>query len=346
MRPDDMSTISKDNETLSDNRLVDFHCSELAASAIDQRIAALNFESLDGEESSEALLYKAERRNDGRVTDKFTKYQNIGAGWWCSGGIDLATFKPMADWGCLKSDEPRLDKNGKPIKYEHPPSVPTKYFALKVTFSMGLKIAERYGLEAKYSQHGGDFIGDDEDTAFWSWAISQKAIPLLITEGAKKAACLLSHGYLSIGLPGIWMGCPPQSNTLKPDLDIAVEGREVIIVFDCELKEKTRKAVNGAAVKLAEACQTAQAGKVTQATWAARLGKGIDDLIGKKGVDIFDRSLLGRQEVRELPKTGLQNTNDGNPCPVCEDTSGECATGLGRTRNRVKVEDGYCAPLY
>ena len=31
-------------------------------------------------------------------------------------------------------------------------------------------------------------------------------IPILLTEGEKKAACLLSLGFVAIALPGIWMG--------------------------------------------------------------------------------------------------------------------------------------------
>jgi hypothetical protein len=322
------------------------HLEDFKGSAIDDSIIALNFESLDEEGAAEALLYKPERRNDGRVTDKFTKYQNIGSGWWCSGGIDLSTFEPMADWGCLKPDEPRLDKDGKPIKYEHPPSVPTEYFALKVPFSVGLEIAKRYELGNEYTQRRRDSDGNDEDTGFWSWAIGQKTIPVMITEGAKKVACLLSHGYLSIGLPGIWMGCLKETDILKPGIAAAVKDREVVIVFDSDSKEKTQKAVNGAAVKLDKACQTAQTEKVTQATWAPHLGKGVDDLIVKKGIEMFDDLMEDRQEVQELPKTGLQDTNEGNPCPVCRDTSGACSTGLSRTKNKAKVEDGaLCAKV-
>ncbi len=326
------------------------HLDELLASTIDKGIIALNFKSLDGEITEEGcaaadhLLYAkgVDRNSKGN-----SHYLRLGAGWWCGGGIDFRTFDLMAEWGCFKADEPRLDKDGKPLKYEHPPSVPTEYFALRVTFAVGAEIAQRYGLSEAYSKRQGESSQDAEDKGFWGWAISQKSIPLLITEGAKKAACLLSHGYLSIAISGIWNACESGTDTLKPGIAIAATGREVVIVFDSDSKEKTKKAVNSAAVKLSSACILAGSEKVTEAySWKESWGKGVDDLISNKGVEVFDSSISDREEVKELPKTGLQNTHEGNPCPACKDTSGKCTTGLSRTKNKVKVEDGVlCASV-
>ena len=41
---------------------------------------------------------------------------------------------------------------------------------------------------------------------FRTWLAQQPQIPVIICEGAKKAACLLSLGYAAIALPGIFNG--------------------------------------------------------------------------------------------------------------------------------------------
>jgi Domain of unknown function (DUF3854) len=276
------------------------HLEEFRESAIDDSLIALNFKSLDGEitedgsDVADHLLYSdaIARKNGGSVTSKHLPYLTFGAGWWCGGGIDLVTLEPMPEWGCFKPDKPqpawKKDDEGnwvkdskKAVKYHNPPLDPVKYFALQVTFAIGAKIAQRHGLEAAYNEHQGEFMPSDEDKGFWGWVIGQKSIPLMATEGAKKAACLLSHGYLSIALSGVWNACDSGKDTLKPGIAAAVTGREVIIVFDMDSKEKTKNAVNSAAVKLSTACIQAGSGEVTQLVWLPDQGKGVDDLIVK-----------------------------------------------------------------
>jgi Domain of unknown function (DUF3854) len=314
------------------------HRQELLGSAIAPSIIERNFESLDSESAADALLYspKIERKNDGCVTAKYQKYQSLGDGWMAS-GVDISIGKPM-DWCCFKPDISRQASDGKTIKYEHPPATPTEYFALRVTFADGLRIADYHDLAEAYGEHQGTNNQNDEDHGFWAWAITQKSIPLLITEGAKKAACLLSNGSLAIGLPGIWMGCMKGTDTLKPGIALVAAGREVTVVFDMDEKPKTQKAVNSAAVKIAEACKTAGATTVTRVTWPSSEGKGVDDLIHNygRGAGIFEGYMLKREEVKELPATGLRSTTEDNQCPVCEDTSGKCATGMGRQGTEAK----------
>jgi uncharacterized protein (DUF927 family) len=325
------------------------HLDELLASAIDPQIIELNFKSLDGEitedgcAAADHLLYVkgVDRRSQGNA-----HYLRLGAGWWCGGGVDLMTFLLMAEWGCFKPDQPRTNNDGKVIKYEHPPSVPIEYFALRVPFYIGAKIAQRYGLSEAYSEHQGSSSQDDEDKDFWKWTIGQKGIPLLITEGAKKGACLLSHGYLAIALSGVWGACVKDLPTLKPALANAVMGREVVIVFDIDQKESTRDTIDRAAWKLSKACEIAEASPVTRVIWENLQCKGIDDLLSKSwGLHAFEEYLQDRKAIK--PVTGLQNTDEFYPCPVCGDTSGKCTTGLSRAKNnKVKVEDGVlCASV-
>jgi Domain of unknown function (DUF3854) len=300
-------------------RVDDAHLAELLASSIDKQIIALNFESLDNEQAAEALLYdQVSRRNDGRVSDKYTKYQNMGEGWWCA-GIDLSTGETMT-WGCFKPDQPRtrIDKaKDKPIKYEHPPSTPTEYFALRVSFSLGLKIARRYGLEATYTKRQDDAHSEAEDKCFWQWAIEQKQIDLVLTEGAKKAACLLSHGYLAIAVPGIWMVCQKtedfeEEHTLKAGLRGIVQERDITIVFDQDEKPQTREAVTGATNRAVKACKSAGAVDCYRVKWELKdlPHKGVDDLIAACGINAFDHLMIKRLGGETAKKTASDQVLD------------------------------------
>jgi|694.fasta_scaffold24552_3 hypothetical protein len=45
-----------------------------------------------------------------------------------------------------------------------------------------------------------------EDDGFWQWVIDNANVPIVLTEGAKKAGALLSAGYCAIAIPGIFNG--------------------------------------------------------------------------------------------------------------------------------------------
>lgn len=137
------------------------HKKELKNSCISDSIISLNFSSLQGECPYSHLLYnlgREERRNDGRLKDKWlNSYAFLDkGGWWCGGGIDLATLNNSAlinqcygselEWGCFKPNAPRRI-NGKPIKYEHPPHAQTEVFTLKIGEEDFIKIGQKIGEE-------------------------------------------------------------------------------------------------------------------------------------------------------------------------------------------------------
>jgi putative DNA primase/helicase len=301
------NTMANHTEPLRGNDLLtDAHRAELLASAIDHQIAALNFESLDGEEAAEALLYSPHisRLNGGRISAKHQRYQELGAGWWCT-GLDINTGEPM-NWGCFKPDQPQIDpQKNKPIKYEHPPKESTEYFALRVPFAIGLKIAQRYGLTAQYMKRQGEHSSQSEDKGFWSWAMEQKGqIPLILTEGAKKAACLLSHGYLSIALPGVWGAYRKSESfedepTLITGLRAAISERAVIFVFDQDDKPQTKAMVTSAVKVTSQVCLNAGATACYRVIWKLEdyPHKGVDDLLAAHGLEAFDKLMKQRQAL-------------------------------------------------
>ena len=138
-------------------------------------------------------------------------------------------------------------------------------------------------------------------------------MPLLITEGAKKAGSLLTAGYAAIALPGIYNGYrqpkDEQGNRvgkpkLIPQLEaFAREGREVVFVFDSDTKPKTIASVRKAILTTGKLLQ--QKGcKVSVVTWSYP-EKGIDDLMAARGAECFhalyhDRISLEEFELLEL----------------------------------------------
>ncbi|SRR5579883_2280464 len=185
-------------------------------SLIHPDIAALNFKSLkldtlEQEHEAWAHLFysdKLERSNTGRLTSSMLrKYSHIDSGgWWCDAGVDPRSFsttlpghKPQSKiWGCFKPNQPREnpDKPGKKIKYEHPPKADLSIFLLDVPEAIANRIYEK----AKVNP-----TQNERDSGFW-YCVHKYNLPIIITEGAKKAASLLSQGHAAIGLPGIYAG--------------------------------------------------------------------------------------------------------------------------------------------
>ncbi|QCS50319.1 DUF3854 domain-containing protein [Picosynechococcus sp. PCC 11901] len=286
---------------------------ELEKSAISEQFKPY-FKQLSPSACWEFLLYglgEDERRNDGRLRDKWLRnYAHLeDGGWWCS-GLDILTFKPSL-WGCLKPNSPR-EIDGKPIKYEHPPKTPTEAF----------------------------FLGDAD---YWKGIINDNKTPIIITEGAKKAASLLSAGYCAIGLPGIFSGyrtpkdeqgrkigdsylipqlkaiaqpsLPKPNMTLGETLTHQRKPREIIFCFDNDQKPKTIRNVQIAVSKTAKLLR-AEGCKVTVMSWGNLIQlKGIDDLHFALGEDMIRQVFENRQSVTAWKR---QERPDPKPAPKPE----------------------------
>lgn len=277
-------------------RLHKKHWEELVeGSAIADDIAALNFISLEGNTPYEYLLYsdKLSRRNDGRLRDgDMRRYAHLSnGGWWCS-GVNILNYQDSL-WGCFKPDSPRMDEGkGKPIKYEHPPKVDTEIFALKVPIRIWELVSRRYDVELP-----DDYLESNSYSDFWYWVRDDARIPIIICEGAKKAAALLSCGYVAIALPGVRGGYRQPKNDygeiigaphLIPQLGaLAQQGRRFYFCFDADSKRTTIRDVNHAIAKTAKLL-TLRGCEVNVLAWHSALGKGIDDVIVACGREQFD----------------------------------------------------------
>lgn len=311
------------------------HLNEWLESAVNPEIATLNIISLAEFEPYDYLLYALpdkERRNDGRIRDKWLRrYSHVEpGGWWCN-GVDVLTGDE-SQWGQFKPDKPYKYQQAKGfaeshtskiIKYEPPKNVPTEIFALKVTFNIWQAIASRYQIpmpENIVVSEQGEAIG------FWTWVINHPQIPLLITEGAKKAGVLLTAHYVAIALPGIYNGYrQPKdewgrktgSATLIPQLQVfARHNREIIFCFDHDLKPKTVKNVRIAISKTGklfakEGC------RVSAIVWNQPF-KGVDDLIAALGVDCFQNLYKARLPFSKFHLLSLLDLSKYNPLKVNE----------------------------
>ncbi|MBD2615839.1 DUF3854 domain-containing protein [Nostoc punctiforme FACHB-252] len=219
------------------------HWQELVGkSAIAPGIAEINFKSLhidpieQEHQAWEHLLYsdKIKRLNTGQLSKGWRDaYSHIEAGgWWCNSGVDSTQFKQLTPaaksswkaWGCYKPNQPRpkRDKDtheiipGKFTKYEHPPGIEKSIFLLDIPDDIALQIYQKAQVNPTDS---------DRCLGFWYCAWKHN-VPIIITEGAKKAASLLSQGHAAIGLAGINGGYYKTNNQLKNPIDNKINTQE------------------------------------------------------------------------------------------------------------------------
>ena len=113
----------------------------------------------------------------------------------------------------IRPDSPRKDRDGKPIKYETPAK-------------------SRVRLDVHPSQ---------------TERVKDPTVPLWITEGVKKADCLVSYGQCAVALQGVW--CWQKDGVPLPEWeDIKLYGRTVYVIFDSDVM--TKSAVQAALKKL------------------------------------------------------------------------------------------------
>ena len=179
------------------------HRSELLQSGISDHLIDLNFASLDDPREIDKFL--------NRNTDSRWKHGQLASGWRVA-GVDPKDGEYRGIGGQFKPDNPRTNQDGKPIKYE---SVS--------------------GLEAV------PLFLDTGDRSYWQKVIADPLIPIVITEGAKKAGCVLSQGIACISISGVSNG--QKLGELRDDLKLFCQvGRIMYLAFDMDLYHKPQVA--------------------------------------------------------------------------------------------------------
>ncbi len=265
------------------------HLTEWLESSVDEQLTILNLLSLSGLTTYEYLFYglpNSERRNDGRLRDKWlNSYAPLeDGGWWVSGLDPLNKWQPM-QWGRYKPDNPRIiGSKSKPIKYESPPKVGNRVTYFDVPQHIWDKVAQRYGIKRYLSPLAQRLTARKKPLCFWEWVQHYSEIPIIFTEGEKKAACLLSMGFVAIALPGIWNGRVGKKGKekLHPDLlPMVQKGRTFTILFDYETKPKTRYAIYQATLRTGRAIEAA--GCECEVAILPGVEKGVDDFVTARG---------------------------------------------------------------
>ncbi|MEB3276193.1 MAG: DUF3854 domain-containing protein [Cyanobacteriota bacterium] len=240
-------------------------------SAVAPELAAANLQTITGTDVLEVLAGTrleqlrgwAQQYTTGAVAHLLRPLEPVAAagGWWCSGLDPLADWAPMG-WGCFKPDQPRWDADrNRQRKYEHPISEPARLFWLRVPAGVAQLVADRHGLPLP-SAVSADSAGTGG--AFWRWWAQTPALPLVITEGAKKAAALLSAGVPAVAAPGIWNPAPRNPATGRPELlaELArqpLKGRPAWVLYDWSDSQQGRDDVARAARRVGELLKAAGA---------------------------------------------------------------------------------------
>jgi hypothetical protein len=281
------NTTNHQTVILRPDNIEEKHWSEwIIESCVHPLLMILNVMSLAGGAPFDYLLYalpSTARRNDGRLRDGYlNRYAHLEkGGWWVSGLDPLNNWQPIL-WGRFKPDFPRIDlEKGKAIKYESPPQTGNRVTYFNVPDCIWDLVANRYEIKRYHCPLALLLAGRTKPLTFWEWIQLHPEIPIILCEGEKKAAALLSMGFVAIALPGIWngrVGKQDFNEQLHPDIiPVAQADRKFIILFDYETKPKTRYAVFQATTRTAEAI--AQAGCICEVATLPGPEKGVDDFI-------------------------------------------------------------------
>lgn len=159
------------------------------------------------------------------------------------GYVTVDTKKRLEQIGITKAGRnvpgllvPSLRPDGSTWGYQYRPDTPR----------------ERNGKAVKYETPTGQRNGIDVPPGVGPM-LDDPAVPLWITEGAKKADAAALAGLCCVDLPGVWswVGTNPKGGKVALDdwRDIAMNGRRVVLAFDSDVtaKASVRKALEALA---------------------------------------------------------------------------------------------------
>ena len=177
-------------------------------SGIDPEVYCLSFEPAGGRPVYD-LLYRDtdpttnSSSGSAQAQRNYTKCENV-CGWISTNGRfrqlagEPLAFNIKKGKGFGKKSPEQLE----PRRYHQPHGKPLELFFARVPVRIWELVAAKAGL----SMPKFPVIGlDGEAIGFWDWVL-ESGCPIIITEGEKKAAALISRGYAAIGLPGIHTG--------------------------------------------------------------------------------------------------------------------------------------------
>jgi Domain of unknown function (DUF3854)/Origin of replication binding protein len=193
-----------------------------------------------------------------------------------------------------KLHQPLWDQSKqKARKYETPVGAGSRAYLPAVPAAIRQRIADRYE------------IAVPEAGSFWEW-VRHANVPIILTEGAKKALSLMSQGYIAIALYGVnggyrsqdALGNPCTPYLIKDLVPLIQPDRPIYLAFDQDAAVQTRQKVNLALARFSKLLTQAKA-TVRIVQWDGAIGKGADDLIVNGGVDRFEQAYDQAPTVEE-----------------------------------------------
>ncbi len=188
--------------------------------------------------------------------------------WTVTGQRGFAQYRP---------DNPRLNADGKPVKYETPPQA-----------RMALDVHPRARLS----------LADPQQ-------------PLFITEGVRKADAAISRGLCCVALIGVWNWRGRNEHGGKTALadweQIALNGRRVFIVFDSDVITKPQVRAALARFKAFLAMREAQVALISLPTGPNGEKVGLDDYLGA-GHTVEELHALATGDLPAAPPAALTDT--------------------------------------
>lgn len=232
------------------------------------------------------------------------KWYSQTPGWYVL-SCDPITGKRGKD-GQFKPDAPiKFPDDDDSQKYiSFPKSSKNSAVYLALTLNDWIQISEKLGVA----------IADDEidesrdDLGFWRWVLDHRELPICLTEGAKKAGCLLSHGWIGISISGVWSGQEGKGRKLHPSIEpFIVPGRRIYTAFDSDILQNPN--VEAALRQLGHLIKRERA-EIFICSWDEE--KGIDDLIVRHGGKILNSLQEQALPYSEWLKSLQQDSSGGS----------------------------------
>ncbi|WP_019503807.1 DUF3854 domain-containing protein [Pleurocapsa sp. PCC 7319] len=306
------------------------HASEwVPGSGVSESITKLNSKSISEKKEIAKLL-------------NWSNY--LGSPGWYVKGVDLETGQ-LREFGQFKPNKAiQFPDSEKPVKYfTFPKGRENEVILLIPDKTAWSKIAKRYNVPILPE----DIDESRLDKGFWKWIHNNPQIPIEVTEGAKKAACLLANGLVGLCLTGVWNGKVKRSLKAIPTLaPFLANGRGIHLLFDSDVavKPKVQEALKtiGYLAQRAGCIVGVGSWEYTEAT------KGLDDLVVNQGVEALEEVIENIQPYKEwlksispqknASKMQSRNTATAALLDYVRDKYSDCPKGSGRA-NRLRLNE-------
>jgi phage/plasmid-associated DNA primase len=245
---------------------------------------------------------------DAKPGKKITKKElglgalDLSKGYWYTLRFDWQKNTIDPTHGQYKTFAKSFDSKGRQAKYLSTAGTGNAAYTLRVSEEEIRAVERRWGVEFSLTSE----LEADPDRVselYWRWVLESPVVPVGVTEGIKKAACLIGQGTPTIALPGVnnihsakdATGITKQLTELRY---LREEAKPVYLLFDSDLVDNAQ--VKTALRKLAAETSTPLPGALVGADckiceWTNP--KGIDDYFVKHGEQKLSQIFANAKEV-------------------------------------------------